>query len=110
VGGQIVHTCPSGFAASSRHYYLFFAIIHDVALSKFLIRGSTSTLATAKAISYRFASVVRRPPWSSQGRTTARQALAFAALSGFVRMPDGVRDDGNRQLAWFFDPPASLAT
>jgi hypothetical protein len=41
-----------------------------------------------------------------------QRALTLGACSStlrnhsqFVRMPDGTRDNGNRQLVWFFDPP-----
>jgi hypothetical protein len=41
-----------------------------------------------------------------------QRALTLGACSStlrnpsqFVRMPDGTRDNGNRQLVWYFDPP-----
>jgi hypothetical protein len=44
-----------------------------------------------------------------------RKALRLGACSStlsnrsqFVRMPDGTRDNGNRQLVWYFDPPKIL--
>src|SRR5262249_29861436 len=43
--------------------------------------------------------------FKSKALTLGACSSTLSTPSQFVRMPDGTRDNGNRQLVWFFDPP-----